>query len=266
MIKHILLFIFIFLPLHAHAQEAFEQVQDSDQPIEISAQNSLEWLRNEEQYAADGDVVVTQGDITLKTDQLLADYVGGESNTDITMLTATGNVILENQESVLVGDKATYNVKSGQAIITGENLKLTTPQQVVTAQERMEYNTQTNIARAIGNAKIVNEGNTLQAKTIEATFSKENEDGNLQLSKATAKGGVTITTKNEVLTGNEGFYNAIKNEADIIGNVVIKRGKNSLEGAKAKVNLTTNVSELLGGAGPDGRVKGIFYPKEKSAP
>lgn len=230
-------------------------------PVEISADKTLEWLQNQKQYVANGNVEAKQGDVIILTDKLVADYKDDSKsgNVEIWQLTAEGNVSIKNTDSTATGDKAVYNVETGLATLTGQDLKLTTPDQVITAQERMEYNAHQGVAKAIGHAKIVQEKNTLTAQTITAYFEKD-QSGNQVLKNADAAGGVTIKTPDEILTGDAGFYNAANNTAEVKGNVKITRGPNQLEGARAEMNLTTNVSKMFGSPENNKRVKGIFYP------
>ena len=103
-----------------------------------------------------GDVEAKQGEVTILAENLIADYndENGGGNVEIWQLTATGNVRIKNTDSTATGDKAVYNVETGQATLTGNDLKLTTPDQVITASERMEYNSNKGKAKAVGNAKI----------------------------------------------------------------------------------------------------------------
>lgn len=237
----------------AHAQNSA--------PVEISANNTLEWLQNEKQYVANGAVEAKQGDVTILAEKLTADYKDDKNggNTNIWQLTAEENVILKNTDSTATGDKAVYNVETGLAILTGGNLKLTTPDQIITATDRMEYNTISGTAKALGNAKITQNKDTISAKTITAHFTKD-KAGNQILTTANADGGVTIQTPDETLTGDNGIYNATNNTATVTGKVKIIRGANQLEGAKAEVNLTTNISKMFGAPESGKRVKGIFFP------
>lgn len=249
-----------FLPLQASAQE----LGQNDAPIEISADNSLEWMQEDQQYIANGNVEVTQGDAKIYANKLIADYRENETTgaTEIWQLTALENVRLINADTTATGNKAIYNIDTGLSVITGNNLKLTTPEQVITARDALEYNFDKGIAKAIGNAKIIQGQDTLSANTITANFSKDSK-GKQALKTATANGGVTIKTSDETLTGNKAIYNATNNTAEVLGNVKIVRGPNILEGARAEVNLTTNLSKMFGNPNDGKRVKGIFFPSSK---
>ncbi len=231
-------------------------------PIEISADKTLEWHQEDKQYIANGNAIAKQGNFSIKAEILVADYrddnEGG--NVEIWRLTATQNVYIQNGDSNATGDKAVYNIDTGIATLTGSNLKLTTPDQKITAQSKIEYNTTKETAKAVGNAQITRGKETLKANNIHATFAKDST-GKQVLKTATANGNVTITTPSETLSGDHGVYNAQNNTAEITGHVKIIRGPNTLEGARAEVDLTTNVSKIFGEGNGGKRVKAVFFPE-----
>lgn len=235
-------------------------VYGQDTPIEISADENLEWRQNEKQYIANGNIEAKQGDAIITADKLIADYKeNAEGKTEIWRLTATSNVVLRNVDSTVTGSKAVYLVNSGEATVTGNNLKLTTPEEIITASEKLTYNTQSLVAKAVGNAKIVQSDKTLSASSITASFTKDN-NGKQVLKNAKATSNVRITTPDEILTGQNGFYNAQTDIAEVKGNVKIIRGPNTLEGERAEVNLKTNLSKMFSNPKTGGRVKAVFYP------
>lgn len=271
MIKNfIVLIIFLVTANNASAQNISDNLQNNKAPVEISAGKTLEWHQKEKQYIADGDVEAKQGDVTILAEKLIADYhddnKGG--NVEIWQLTAEQNVRIKNTDSTAVGDKAVYNVETGVATLTGSNLKLTTPDQVITAQKHMEYDANGGKAKAVGNAQIKRGSDTLNAETLTANFTK-NKSGKQILKSAKAIGNVTIKTPEETLTGDNGFYDAKNNTAEVKGNVKIVRGPNTLEGDRAEINLTTNISKMFGAPEGGKRVKGVFFPgsnKKSEAP
>lgn len=248
-------FALCFLSVSAQAQNTSPQT-----PIEISADQNLEWRQKDKQYIANGNVEAKQGDIIILADKLIADYkenVGGK--TEIWRLTATGNVQLRSGDSIVTGGQAVYLVETGAAEVTGKFLQLTTPNETITALNKLTYNSQTLIATARGDAEIVQKDKKLNAEIITANFVK-NSAGKQVLKNAKAKTNVRITTPDEILTGNNGVYNAQNNTAEVQGNVKIKRGPNILEGARAEVNLTTNLSKMFGAPEKGTRVKATFFP------
>lgn len=141
---------------------------------------------------------------------------------------------------------------------------------VVAVKERMEYYPNTRQAKAIGNAKVVRAKDTLSANVITATF-KDDKAPNTQttnnnapatgnLDRIDAEGNVVIVTPTETLRGKRGVYRAATNTAEITGDVKIERGPNIIEGQRAEVDLTTNISKMYGGEKGGGRVRGLFFP------
>lgn len=247
---------------------------NSDQPIEITALKSVEWLRNDKKYIAREDVIIKQGDVTITSDIAIADYREGKaSSMEIYQLTAEGNVTIDNGGNKASGDKAIYDVDSAVATLTGNNLRLVSPDQTVTATERMEYHPNARQAKAVGNAKVVRGQDTLSANTITATFKDKGASastsapaGTGNLDRLDAEGNVVIVTPSETLRGQKGVYRADTNTAELTGNVKIERGPNILEGERAEVNLTTNVSKMFGSTSGDGRVRGLFFPGSEKKP
>lgn len=234
------------------------------QPIEITADRALEWHRNDNRYIADGNAMVKQGEMTLRGDHIAADYRdGAKGGIEIYRMTATGNVSIDNGSSTATGDVAVYEIDSGLATLTGKALRLSAPDQVITARDKFEYDTNSGTFRAIGAARAVREGNVLTSDTITAIFSG-GANGGQTLNRIEAIGNVVITTPDETLSGTRGVYDAARNHAVITGNVKIVRGPNELTGERAELDMATNISRMFGSSIEDGqtggRVRGVFYP------
>jgi lipopolysaccharide export system protein LptA len=97
-------------------------------PMKISADTALEWRRDDHQYIARGNVVITQDDMTLMADQVVADYHDKTSKTsdtksssmDIYRLTARGKTVtLKTATETAVGTKAMYDKTTNLAILEG---------------------------------------------------------------------------------------------------------------------------------------------------
>lgn len=235
-------------------------------PVEISADKTLEWRRNDKQYVADGNALVKQGDVTIKADVITADYrETPQTDFDIYRLTARGNVTIDNAGSVATGDVAVYDVAGGVATLTGRDLRMTSPDQTVTAEEKFEYHVNAGKLNAIGNAVATRGDTVLRADTIAAFLNTS--DAARKLDRIDAVGRVKITTPTETLTGARGTYHAGTNKAIVAGGVQILRGPNTLNGERAEIDLTTNVSRMFGSSIEDGqtggRVRGVFYPKSQ---
>ena len=96
----------------------------------------------------------------------------------------------------------------------------------------------------------------------------ESVAGSNSISKIEVDGNVLLATPTESAKGSRGVYDVSRKEIRMIGNVVLMREKNVLNGSNLVYNLTTGKSLLTGGAAPGtttdggGRVKGLFIPKE----
>lgn len=240
---------------------------NADAPIEISAREALEWHRNDSQYIARGEAVVTQGETSIRADILTADYRDGEKGlgSQIWQITAEGNVMIRSGDQTATGDKAVYNIDTGKAVMTGSALTFTAPDQIVRANDTFEYDTNTGRVTATGNASVEQGDDRIEARSISAFF-KETDDGERVLDRAEATGNVVITTPTEKAYGDKGVYTAANETAILRGNVVITRGPNKLEGERTEVNLKTNISKIFGGSDkgtPPQRVKGIFFPESE---
>lgn len=257
---------FLCAPL-VHAQNTSSANPDRNKPLEITADESLEWHRNDLYFRARKNVVAKQGATTLKAALLTAKYREGEkSGMDIHTIQANGNVQIISAQTNAYGDKATYNVDKGYAVMTGKGLRLVSEDQTVTARDKFQYWVNQGRLEAVGNAQAKREGDTLKADKIIAIFAQD-KTGKRKLKTLEAVGNVEIITPSEVLTGARAMYKAQTNVAEITGDVNIKRGPNTLKGARGEVNLETNISKIFGsGENSTGRVSGVFYPGSETKP
>lgn len=245
----------------AYAQTPAATNPNSDAPLEITADETLEWHRNDLQFIARGNVQTSQGDVTITSGTQTADYrETKQSSFDIYRLIADGNVRIISGGNTASGDRATYNVDQGLAVMTGNNLMLTSPERTLTAKDQFEYYVTDGRLIAKGNAVVIQGQDRIRADEIGALLKDKTISGKREIDKLTADGHVVITTATETLKGQSGIYDADTNTARITGNVTITRGPNTLSGAEAEVNLNTNVSKMMSGSGKNSRVSGRFYP------
>ena len=86
-----------------------------------------------------------------------------------------------------------------------------------------------------------------------------------ELKSVQAQKNVKIVTVNEVVTGDDAFYDLIKEKAFITGNVVITRAEGTMEGSRAVVDMKTGISHLEAGNKNKTKkqwVKGTLYPSK----
>ena len=239
---------------------AFAQ-ENSGQPIEIEADDALEWDRENKSYTAKGNASAVQGDTSVKAQTLIADYRETEdSGNQIWRLTALSEVRLISPEGTAYGEKAVYLIDEARAEMTGRNLRLKSPDQLVTARDKFIYFTDENRFEAMGDVVVIRDEDTLRSDKV-ISFFKNNDEGQRVLDKLEAHGNVVIVTPEETLKGRVGTYDPDTEIAELVGNVSIERGPNLIQGNRATVNLKTNISRVFGAPKAGERVKGVFYPQ-----
>ncbi len=232
--------------------------QDRGRPIEINAEDGIEWRQRDKVYIARGKARAAQGEVTVHADVLTAHYrelQGG--GTEIWRIDADGNVRIASPRQTAHGDKAVYDVGKGVLVLTG-NVRLVTETDRITARDSLEYWENRNLAVARGNAVAVRGDRRLAADVLAAHFKKD-QAGVSKVHEIEAFDNVLISSPEEIVRAEYGIYNVETGIATLTGSVKITRGDSQLNGARAQVNLNTGVSTLLGGARG---VRGYLSPKK----
>jgi len=111
---------------------------DTTQPIEITAQK-LELIQQQRQSIFTGDVVATQGDMTLSADKLTVFLL--ENQDQIDRLEAVGTVKVVQLDRVATADRAVFYqleeklVLSGHAVVVQDNNKVSGEEIVIYLKE-----------------------------------------------------------------------------------------------------------------------------------
>lgn len=269
-------------PIAARAQSLGLGDAGDQTPVEVLADNGIEWMRDGKRFVARGNASAKRGDTTVFADSLTAHYResdGGKN--ELWRLDADGHTRIASPTETATGDNAVYDIDSGVMVLTGKpGVKLVTPDTTITAKTSLEYWNLKRMAVARGDAVVVRDQRRLQADTLTAYFGDAatkkpaakpaksgsgNRGGNLET--VDAFGNVVITTKTEVVTGDRGRYNLKTGIATILDNVTLTRGQDSLKGQYAVVDMNTGVSTLYArapGAKTDkpAQVRGVFTPKK----
>jgi lipopolysaccharide export system protein LptA len=77
-----------------------------------------------------------------------------------------------------------------------------------------------------------------------------------------ARGGVTVTTKDQNASGDLGVYDLKKKTITLTGNVVVSQGKNVLHGERVVVDTTTGNAHFESGSAPQNRVRALILPSK----
>jgi lipopolysaccharide export system protein LptA len=268
-------------------------------PIDITASEGIEWRQDQRQVIARGDARAVRGNVTVTGDRLIAFYrpkngadpqpaqtgLTAESETggnEIYRVEAEGHVVIFTPTDRAQGDHAVYDIDQSVLVMHGHDLKLTTPNDVLTARDSLEYWSQKHMAVARGNAVVVtNDGRRVAADTLVAyttdapppaagatpVAAKPATDDPLgasgKLEKVEAYGNVSVRTVTDTATGDRAVYVPDTGIARLAGRVRITRGQNQVEGPEAEVNMKTGISRLLAGTG--GRVQGLVIPNDETS-
>jgi lipopolysaccharide export system protein LptA len=286
-------------------------------PVTVTSRDGIDWQQAEKVVIARGDAKAVRDNVTVTADRLIAHYrakaplpgatpvaakveapakpgdpaaspidteTGGN---EIYRLEADGNVHIFTATDVAVGDHATYDMDQAVLLLTGKNLKITRPAEVITARDTLEYWSQLHRSVARGKAVVVTSdarrlaGDTLVAYSAPPkadappvagqpapppTPPKDGADplaASGKIEKVEAFGNVSVRTQTDTVTGDRGVYVPDTGIARIGGNVHITRGQNQLNGQEAEVDMKTGLSRLT--AGTKGQVHGLVMPNDASA-
>ena len=211
---------------------------------------------------------------------------GDTGNNEIYRLEADGHVHIFTQTDQAWGDHGIYDIDQAVLVLTGKHLKLTTPQDVLTARDAMEYWSQKHMAVGRGDASATSvdgrriTGDTLVAYTVDNAAPRppgtpapppppkpdKNQDplaASGKIQRVEAFGHVQVRTATEIVNGDRGVYVPDTGLARIVGRVHITRGANQLNGNQAIVNMKTGVATMVQRAGE--RVQGLIVPNDQQA-
>lgn len=246
-------------------------------PLDIEADDGIEWQQNNSVYIAHGNARATRGGSTVYADTLIAHYrpIAGSGqqkeqsasastgSTEIYRIEADGNVRLKTETQTVYGDHAVYDVDRATAVVTGKHLRLITPRDTVTARDTLEWYDQKQIAVARGDAVAIQESKQLAGDVLTAQVVKPPNEPS-RISRIDAQGHVLVSTLTDIARGASGVYNVDTGIATLAGGVTITRGDNELRGQYGVVDMNNNVSRLLSappGSTERGPVQGLIMPR-----
>jgi lipopolysaccharide export system protein LptA len=231
-------------------------------PIEISADNGIEWNRDAKTYTARGSAVAVQGNSELHGETLIASYT--TSSSEIQHVTADGAVKLMSPTQTAYGDHAEYDRVKRLLVMTGSNLKIVNADETVTARDQLEYWQDQDVLVAKGDVFILKtDGTKINGDKVTSYFRKDAVTGKRQSYQVKAEGHVRVDTGKEIATSERGVYDPNTKIAVLTGNVVITQNKNVFRGARAEIDMDKGISRLLPAEGQ--RVRSTLQPKSKSS-
>jgi lipopolysaccharide export system protein LptA len=147
-------------------------------PIDVTADNGIEWQQDKQVYIARGNAVAKRGTSEVYADVLTAHYrptknKSAEGGNEVYRLDADGHVVLKGPNQTVVGDQAVWDVDQQIGIVTGNHLKLTTPTDTITARDSLEWYDQQQVAVARGDAIAIRGDRRVRADVLTAHFIKQ---------------------------------------------------------------------------------------------
>ncbi len=214
---------------------------------------------------------------------------GGDDSSanEIYRLEAVGHVHIFTATQQALGDHGIYDIDQAVMVLTGHDLRLITPTDLLTARDQMEYHSQTRISIGRGDAVVTtNDGRRIRADVLvgysappappapgaaktaarpPAPVNGQDPIGSTgKLEKVNAFGRVVVRTQTETVRGDRGVYVPDSGIARVVGSVHITRGQNQLNGAAAIINMHTGVATMT--EDPGARVQGLIVPNETQGP
>ena len=298
----------VLLACAGHAASAQPIDLSGGGPVEITSLGGFELREQEQVVIASGDARAVRDNVTVLADRLVAHYrkkpggdgkppaapppggpqastIGPDADTggnEVYRLEAHGHVRIVTETDEAVGDDAIYDIDQAVLLMTGKKLKLTTPQQVLTARDTMEYWSQLHMAVGRGNAVVVTSdarrlaGDVLVAYTAQdgakpptgpkpvptKVAGKDPLTDSGKLKRIDAFGNVEVRTVTDIVRGDRGIYIPDTGIARVVGHVRITHGGSQVNGPAADVNMKTGVARI--NSQPGNRVQGLIVPNDAS--
>lgn len=275
-------------------------------PIEVTSLGGFEWRESEQVVIASGDARAKRDNVTVLADRLVARYRkkapdpnaaapthspsptpspaaapapapaspadAENGGNEIYRLEAHGHVRILTETDEAVGDDAIYDIDQAVLLMTGRAMKLTTPQQVLTARDTMEYWSQLHMAVGRGNAIVITTDGRRIAGDVLVAYTTQNDAPDSpkpaadpiadsgKLKRVDAFGNVEVRTAVDIVRGERGIYIPDTGIARVVGNVRITHNGTQINGPAADVNMKTGIARINAAAGT--RVKGLIVPND----
>ena len=108
-----------------------------------------------------------------------------------------------------------------------------------------------------GNVKVVQGDTTMQCRSLIVFYEQQDTPGAMkaaqpgpggsqQISNLEATGGVKVTQKDQIATGDTAHFDMRANTVTLNGNVTVTQGKNVMKGDRLVVDMTSGVSRVEG--------------------
>ncbi|MGG5885839.1 LptA/OstA family protein [Falsiroseomonas sp. HC035] len=228
-------------------------------PVEITANDGIEWRQQDQVVIARGNARAVRGGVTVDADRLIARYrprgaAQGTTSTatspsgdsplsggEIWRLEAEGNVRVTSATERAQGQRAVYDMDQAVMVLSGRGLSLTTPEQTITARDSLEYWPQRRMAVARGGAVVVtSDDRRIAADTLVAYF--------LDAAPAATQAAAPTPAARPPIAGlpaaNEGSR---IDRVEAYGGVDIRTADEVVRGERGVYSPQTGLARLVGG-------------------
>ena len=239
-------FVLICLSFTFIDSQQLTNLDNNENPIEIFADEGIEWHKNKNKYVALGNAKAVSGTLSLESDLIEAFYKEKDSSEmNITEVRAKKNVIVkDNKMRITGGDYAEYKIFKDYFLIKGDKITLTSEANILKSNEKLEYWRSKNIAIATGKAEAKKDNEFIVLADKLVWYLQETKK-KTTVKKLLGFNNVSIKTNNEVAFSDKAIYNNETEICKLFGNVKLQRGESFLIGEYAEVDLKKGISKLL---------------------
>ena len=160
--------------------------------------------------------------------------------------------------AVLAGAAAAQSSAPGAVPNALQGFSQNRDQPVQIEAASLEVRDKDKVATFSGNVKVVQGDTIMRCKSLVVYYDAQGgaatmkaatpgPGGKQQISKLEARGGVSVTQKENTATGDIGLFDMKSNTVTLQGNVVVSQGPNVMRGDRLVVDLTTGVSRVDAG-------------------
>lgn len=132
----------------------------------------------------------------------------------------------------------------------------------------LEVRDKDKVATFSGNVVVTQGDTTMRCTSLLVFYDQEQSAGSMKaarpgpggqqsIRRLEARGGVTVTQKDQTATGDAGIFDMKTNTITLAGNVIVTQGQNVMRGERLVVDVATGAARVESGKGP---VRALIVP------
>ena len=235
--------------------------------MELTADNRVEWHRQEQKIVALGNAVATRKDMRVRADIMSADYkkLPPNNKTQITSVHAQGGVIMTSPRAKAFGNTLDYDLAPNSILLKGTPAKIKTETETLTATDSITYYPDAQKAVALGSVQADNGKDKIFGDKMIAYFEpKSQTDNALEMKQVEIYGNVKIINADTTVWADKGIYRPKTGIVKLYDHITIEQNGNRLHGDYAQSDLNSGISKIMAGKTSKQRVTGVFKEKSKN--